>query len=193
MRAFLEQAKKEFDSFFGIVGHEPPVILLDSRKAMDAIWGRKTEKWLVGCVRNGAIYIFDPKVYSKVSDHKANEFFQTLKHEYCHIYFNQITRGGNPRWLNEGLACVLSGKKISYDKIPGNMFLEVFKYYERHGAEAYGISQFWVERLLRKFGRRKIAALIKNLAQVRNENAFGRAFKMHLGIPYTRAALKKLL
>lgn len=109
---FLIASKKELDAFFNSNVPVPVVYLLDSRKELDLIWQQKTEKWVVGGTKFGAIFILDPKIYTKESSHKdPSDFWKTLKHEYCHIYFRHITKGVHPLWLHEGLASYLAGQK----------------------------------------------------------------------------------
>ena len=45
-KRFLQATRKELERFFGIKIDKPLVYLIDSRKEIDRIWGKRTERWL---------------------------------------------------------------------------------------------------------------------------------------------------
>ena len=162
---FLKKTKKELDAFFGFEVREPAVLLLTSRKQLDSLWERKTEKWEVGGTRtlkgtqNGIIFILSPEVYCRQSTHKDPKvFWKTLKHEYCHIYFQQITGSSRPIWFNEGLASYMAGQKKS-----GGNPMDVFDYFDIGGEGVYQVGYFWVNFLVENFGEKKIKQLANAL------------------------------
>ncbi len=189
--SFLEATKKELTAFFNSSVPEPLIFLLESRLELDLIWGQKTEKWVVGGTKNGSIFILDPKVYTQQSSHKdKNDFWKTLKHEYCHIYFRYITKGVNPLWLHEGLASYLADqKKICDDP------LDVFSYFDKPGKGLYNAGYFWVDLLIEKFGKAKFLRLIKSLEPKPNltENIFSARFCKIYGFKFDKNALTKLI
>jgi len=130
---------------------------------MNLVWGRETEKWFVGAMKNNSIYIFHPDVFAQVSSHPEEKFWETLKHEYCHAYYTQITKMHYPFWLNEGLASHLSGKKIFLSDGYRDKLLNVFDYFDKMDKDGYMIGQYWVEYLLQNFGKDKLVELIKNI------------------------------
>ncbi len=132
---------------------------------MDLVQGRKTERWLVAVAKQGKIFIFDPKVFAKVSNHKAEEFWMILRHELCHLYYEGLTGGRYPVWLNEGLACHFSGKKLILKNGDQKKLPRVFDYFDRADKDVYLIGQFWVEYFLKKFGRNKLMKLIKGIKE----------------------------
>ncbi|MFA5127228.1 MAG: hypothetical protein WC465_04520 [Patescibacteria group bacterium] len=162
LSAFLTATKEEFDNFYDFKATEPLLFFVPSRQDLDLIMGKKTEKWFVGVTKNNAIFILDKNIYAKESNHKAKNFWLTLKHEYSHIYYSQMTNSHYPCWLNEGLACYLSGKKLILSK-DYNSALDVFNYFDKSGSNVYMIGQFWVEFLIKKFGKKKLVRLIKSL------------------------------
>ena len=88
------------------------MFFVQSRKEYDKLFGYKTEPWQVARTENGAIFNLDPKIYTKESDHKDIKSFRlVLQHEYVHLYYRKLTNTGDPRWINEGLACYLAGQK----------------------------------------------------------------------------------
>lgn len=189
---FIKKTKAEFENFFKFTVKEPPIFLLNSRHDMDIVWGKKTKEWFAGAVKNRNIYIFNPGIFSQVSSHKKDDFWQILKHEYCHVFFLQIANTNRPLWLNEGLACHLSGKKITFDRIEKEKFLGVFKYFDTVDKEAYAIGQFWVEKLIKKFGKTKLIELINELFPDISENDFAKKFQKIYKIKYNSRSFEKM-
>ncbi len=163
LELFIKDIKKEFDVFFDFKIKDPSLYFVASRKDFDLIVGRKTEDWLVAIARANSIYILDRKIFAKESNHKKEEFWLTLKHEYSHIYYSQIIKSHYPVWLNEGLASHLSGKKIIIKEKDQKQPLNVFDYYKKSGKDVYMVSQYWVEFLLKEYGQEKFIKLIKSL------------------------------
>jgi len=160
---FLASVTKEYNSFFNFKINDPLIYIVTSRKDFDLIVGRKTENWLVAITRGNNIYILDKEKFSKESNHKSEDFWQTLRHEYSHVYYTQITHSHFPRWLNEGLAGYLSNKKLIIDdKIQSKIF-NIFFDFNKCNADTYRIGQFWVKQMIKKFGKRKLLELIKSL------------------------------
>ncbi len=190
---YINKIQLELGKFFDYKIKKPPIFFIDSRKDMDIFFGEKTKDWLVGTVRNGAIYIFNPEVFERESSHQKIEFWKTLKHEYCHIYYNQITRSIYPVWLNEGLAGYISGKKLNYEGKPKNYFLDVISYFYNHESKVYLIGQFWVEHLINKFGSKKLIELIKTLEQPIDEKQFALKFYKVYKIRFNKSSLTKLI
>lgn len=192
---FVENTKKEFDVFFDIEIDEPLFFFLDSRNDLETIWGKKTERWFVGAFKNGNIYILHPQVYSKESSHKKEEFWETLKHEYCHFYYTQLTKNYYPVWLNEGLASFLSGKKLILREDYKTKVLNVFNYFDKVDKDVYFIGQFWVEYLLKKYGKKKFLRLIKSFNSDSNFNysKFIKSFYLVYGFKFNKKSLAKLL
>lgn len=191
IKKFLDSTKDELGTFFDFKVAEPLVYLVDSRKSLDLIWGKPTENWFVGGARDNCIYILNPEVFSVQSSHKnPAEFWQVLKHEYCHIYYKQITGTSYPLWLNEGLANYLAGQ----EKIGGNP-LAVFKYFDKGGNEVYRVGYFWVKLLLDRFGDKKLKELVVSLKahSVLTESKFAVAFKKTYKVDFNEKGLKTLL
>jgi hypothetical protein len=187
----LKKSGKELDKFWGITVDPPLVFLVKSRKEIDKFWGRKTESWMSAWTTNGTIFILDPKVYEKESDHKLEHFWKTIKHEYCHLYYRRVAGVGVPRWLNEGLACYLAEqvKKTSEKKV----LLRVNDFYDKGGSEVYGLGYFWAKMLVEKFGKAKLMKLLKGMKPVMKQKQFGEHFKKVYGFSLTKTDLSKLV
>lgn len=188
---FLKKTKKELEAFFKIKIAEPNIFLLDSRKELDLIWGQKTESWVVGGTKFGLIYILDPKAYIKESSHTdKNDFWRTLKHEYCHIFYKTLTGGYTPLWLHEGLALYLAGQKKKCRQP-----LDVFFYFYKPGPELYGVGYYWVEFLIKKFGKDKMLSLINGLKEEKQltEKSFSKLFFSVYGFKYNKTHFAKAI
>lgn len=190
---FINKTQEELNNFFEFKADEPLLFLVDSRKDLDLIWGKPTEKWFVGAVKNGNIYIFNPKVYAKESIHKKEEFWQILKHEYCHIYYTQITKSHYPVWLNEGLASYVSGKKLILKDDHRDKLLDLFSYFNKADSGVYMVGQFWVECLIEKFGKKKLIRLVKSFNDGMDERQFAVNFYKVYGFKFNKNSLLKFL
>lgn len=173
---FLESTKNELDIFFEFKSTEPLIFFLDSRSELDLIWGGRTERWFVGAFKNNSIYIFNPEAYFRESSHKKEEFWITLKHEYCHACYTQITKSHYPIWLNEGLASYISGKKLALTGDYQDKLLNVFDYFDNVDKGAYAVGQFWVEFLIKKYGKKKFLKLLKSFDKAFNSRQFANRF-----------------
>ena len=177
----------------GIQIKPPLLFFVNSRKTIDTLWGKKTERWLTAWVNEkNSIFILHPKKYLKESDHKnIRHFWQTLKHEYCHLYFKKLAHGTNyPKWLNEGLACYLASQE---KPIPTKEeAIKIFNYFKRTDKDIYKISYFWVSLLIKKYGSRKLLRLIKSLRQEITEHKFSANFYRIYRFRYSKKEFQKL-
>lgn len=190
---FLKKTKTELNDFFQFEAREPLLFFVDNRKDIDLIWGKKTEEWFVGAAKNNSIFIFHPKIFEQVSCHKKEKFWNVLKHEFCHIYYTQITKSIYPVWLNEGLASYISGKKLFLKDEQKKDLLNIFLYFKTIDKNGYSLGQYWVECLLQKFGKDKFIQLIKTLPQEMNEKKFADIFYKIYGYKYNKIGFKKIL
>ncbi|OGY93725.1 MAG: hypothetical protein A2406_04125 [Candidatus Komeilibacteria bacterium RIFOXYC1_FULL_37_11] len=195
LQAFLATTQREFNSFFHFKIVEPLIFLVTTRRDLDLLVGRKTERWFVGMTKNNCIYILDKKKFAKQSNHKEEDFWQTLKHEYSHIYYTQITKSHYPFWLNEGLACLLSGKKLVLKKDSKDKLVNVLSYFNHRDRDIYMVGHYWVEYLLKNYGKRKLVQLIKNLnfkSEINSRQFVDKFFKIY-GFRFTKTNLMKMI
>jgi len=188
---FLSETKKGLSDFFGVKTEQPNVFFVNSRKDINKIWGTKTENWMSGWAKNGNIFILNPKIYTKESNHTKKHFWQTIKHEYCHLYFKQLTGTSYPKWLNEGLACYLAGqvkKKPAQEEA-----LRVFNYFQKGDQQIYSVGYFWVRFLIEKFGRKKFLTLLNLLEPELTENKFKFIFLKVYKIDFSKKDLNLLI
>ena len=188
---FLIKTEKELNKFFQIKLESPIVILLNSRQDIDKIYGKKTPAWLVGFVRKNIIFILHPSVYTKESSHKSvKDFWKTLKHEYCHLYYKQLAANTYPSWLNEGLACFLAKQKKPKPELNEALFILDDKKQGKY--DIYKVGYFWADLFIRKFGRRKMLNLIKAMRPKMNKSEFGKIFNRVYKIKFIRKDLEQL-
>jgi hypothetical protein len=193
MEKILEEINQELGLFFNFKAEQPLLFLVDSRKDMDLIWGKKTESWFVGAFKQGNIYILNPDIFEKESSHRKEEFVQILKHEYCHAYYTQLTNGHSPSWLNEGLACFLSGKKLILKDDYKDKLLNIFSYFKNVNADVYRVGQYWVQFLLKKFGKKKFISLIKAMRLISDEQQFADKFYEIYGFKFSHSSFHKFI
>lgn len=192
LNSFIKKTQRELSDFFGIQVFFPNIFFIQSRKQFDDIWKMKSKKWMSGGADGRNIFILDPSIYTKESDHKNLEhFWKTLKHEYCHLYYRKITGTGFPKWLNEGLANYLANqikKEPTKEKA-----LEVFDYYNKSDWQIYDIGYFWVKLLIEKFGKKKLLTLVKSINSQTIEKEFAESFYQIYKFRYSRTDFEKLL
>ena len=189
---FISSTQKELENFFHTKIEPVNIFLIDSRKDIDKIWGKKTEKWLTAWTKNNNIFILNLKNYIRESDHKdIKHFWQALKHECSHLYFKQLTQANYPKWLNEGLACYLAGQ-IKKHPVPEEA-LRVFDYFQKTDREIYAIAYFWVKLLIDRFGKGKILELVSRINSQMTEKQFRKNFYRVYGINYSKKDLEALL
>jgi len=191
LKKFLIKTEKELNNFFQIKLESPLVILLNSRKDINKIFGKKTPTWLVGFIRKNSIFILHPKVYTKESSHKSRQdFWKTLKHEYCHLYYKKITGNTCPDWLNEGLACFLA-KQVK-PKLNIDESLDVLKNFPVGKGDVYKIGYFWVGLLLKKFGKLRLIKLLRSFKPETSEHDFAKIFYKIYKIKFDNKGLEKI-
>ncbi len=192
MKEFLKSTQKELDNFYNTSIKNPSIFFIDSRKEIDNIWGKKTEEWFSAWAKDGNIFILNPQVYTKESSHKdIKHFWQSLKHEYCHLYYKKITGAGKPKWLNEGLANYLAGqvkKKPTREEA-----LRVFDYYQKIDWRIYNIGYFWTKLLIDKFGKKKLLTLIEDIDFQTTEKEFAKKFHQVYRLYYSKTDFEKIL
>ncbi len=199
---FLEKICKEsindLNVFYEINWTEylPRIIVVDSRKTIDSLKGKKTESWLIGWSEGKTIYVLDRNSFEKESDHAYDPatYSAFIKHELSHSFYNVVSGGQQkPIWLNEGVAIYTSGQN-NFKKVPAafNKFLE---FYDRGGKDVYGEAGFFVQTLVEKFGKQKLLDLIKESKNLKTKEEFENFFVKEYGfsLDYKEINEKKLI
>lgn len=152
----------------------------------------KSQKWMVGGANGNNIFILDPKIYTKESDHKnINHFYETLAHEYAHIAIREFCGHNKPKWLNEGLSCYLAKQEKTIP--PKENLLKIFNYYEKSDKDIYNVGYFWTKFFIKNFGKEKVLKLLKSINYNADEKQFAKIFYKIYGVNYSKKDLNKLL
>ena len=110
VEADVKKAFDFVDKFFLIKTGKIIVRVYNNRLDFNKFLNRKTETWLVANASNNSeIDILSPLAMKNESSHSENEFLAILKHEFTHIFINNLAKGADiPLWLNEGLAAYVA-------------------------------------------------------------------------------------
>lgn len=181
IRAAYEEGMKVLNEFWGIswVENTPDVFVLDSRKDIDRIRGKKTESWVVAWASQYVkrIFVLDRNIIGQESSWKytPETYTALIKHELGHLFFRSVSKGRCiPLWLNEGCSGYLSGQTLLKKKpVKFEKFLES---YSETKEGLYTESGFVVELLVNKFGKEKLIHLVRSLADIDGEDKFKKAF-----------------
>ena len=175
-----ESSVKELGEFYGInwVENKPKIIIINDRKTIDKLRGRKTEDWVKGWADFGnGVYLLDPLKYKTESSHtySKDSFRALIKHELGHLFFGIVVKNRKvPIWLNEGTTIYLSGQnKLKKEVTEFKTFLS---FYIKGGAGVYTESGFFVEMLVEKFGKKKFLSFLKSLQKIKNRKEFDSLF-----------------
>lgn len=186
----LRENQRELDEFFGMRHPLPLIILLESRKQIDAYWDEKTPRWVVGWTRGNAIFLLRSDRYAKESVfHTMKDYWQVVKHEQVHIYEHDFVHGDIPRWCSEGLACFLAGQKNR--KPTKKELCLALKEFNIHDGRVYHVGLFIVQNLLRRFGRKKMLLLLTMFRQKSTSSTL--AFRKVYGKQWNRPFLEGMI
>jgi hypothetical protein len=178
----IKSALSQVLSFFNKGKLSFKIIFLEKRSELDKIRGYKTKKWEVGgYYGKSIIFIFDKRVFDKVSNHPKKYFYSTLVHEIVHVYTEKVFKFVYPIWLTEGIA----GTIAKQDK-------EITKYHKKNLRKAYSnrdweretyytSSCMFTKYLLLTFGKKKIIKLMDSLEIYGKKSDFYKKFKEILG------------
>jgi hypothetical protein len=188
-------AMRELGDFYNIkwTHHTPNIIVVDDRKTIDALRKEKTEPWLVGWTdKSQNFHVLNFKKFGKESSHRySREHYEALiKHELSHLFVDILTGGQHnfrPVWLNEGIALYTAGQN-KFRRKPLK-FHEFLAFYDHGGAGVYQESGFFVEMLVKKFGKEKLFRLIRATKKAPSKKAFDAKFKIYSA---SRSATKRL-
>lgn len=193
---FYEKAMEELKDFYAINWNEntPVLFLVDSRKDYDVLTNQKTEDWEVAChLGNNKIILISPENYEKESIHKYSdeEYFSLIKHEISHLFYQILSQGQGPIWLDEGFAIFTSGELKKKEGVKN--FENFLAYYSFSDENVYKESGFAVEVLIKKFGKNKVLNFLKKLPNIQNEVDFKEEFEKYFGFKPEYKAFNTLI
>ena len=192
------KSMKELDEFFdlGWIKNTPFIFIVPDRKTIDKLYREKTEDWIVAWAQSSSriVYILDRKNFEKESNHKYSkeEYIARIKHELAHMFVFAYSKLFliRPCWLEEGIAIYLSGQNKFKDK--PKEFKSFLASYEKREKEVYNESGFFIELLVKKFGKDKLLTLIKSLKDIKSEVEFNNMFKKIYGFELNYKEVNKI-
>jgi len=173
----------ECQDFFGVkIKNIPKITFIYSREEMDELLGRKTEPWVRAVTRPSGLYFIHPSKIAELTPHKKDDYWQAVKHEMSHWFYNQITgtHNGEPRWFAEGLAMYMAGQKTLLPT-PTEESVTT-KYYACTDNEVYRWGSFMVVNLAENYGKEKIVSLVRKINSKTTPESFATDFKNEFGI-----------
>ena len=174
-----EEAMEDLNSFYEINWkYNPPrLVIVDDRKTINLLKGKETENWVTGWSEGTNVYVLNRDNFEKESNHKYNpdSYSATIKHELSHSFYRILSNGNNnPRWLNEGMAIYTSGQD-KFKKKPTE-FSKFLEFYDHGGSGVYDEPDFFIEGLVKKFGKQKLLNFIKEQSKHKTKEEFERFF-----------------
>lgn len=147
------------------------VRVYNNRLDFNKFLNRQTESWLVANTsNNNEIDILSPAAMQNESSHGKNEFLPILKHEFTHLFIDNLAKGrAIPMWLNEGFAAYIAKqhqKNVEPIYLEDNFCKKLDTqrgWNENVNFGAYTISALFVNFLIRKYSLVKIKKLIFSL------------------------------
>ncbi len=182
--------------FFGhSLKNKHAVHLVYKREEMDSILNIKIKSWLVGtATKDGIIYIFSPKIFSKVSNHPTSDFEPILTHELAHIFNNDFFKFSQPIWLREGIAGYVAEQYKNKKPKKINDFKKLHNKKDWNRDPNYTQSFCFTVFLIEKFGRNEFLQFLKILSKENNNDYnftdFSKSFIDYFGISFNQTALE---
>lgn len=113
----FEKFTKKMEDIFGIKTPNVNIKEVKTRDEFNSKTGvTHSEKWICARATHDRIIIFSKDKFKKETGHNEESWLNVLKHEMVHMFYNKANQGTLPIWLNEGLACVLSGQNFKETK-----------------------------------------------------------------------------
>jgi hypothetical protein len=173
----VDEALPDLEGKLGVILSYPPqIVLATSQEEFDRITGGTLPTWSQGVSfpERGAIVLKSPAF-----SHDIQTCHRTAVHELVHLMVGQKSGHQVPRWLNEGLALMLSGEGPGKPLMPLSralwsgglqplMAVEQVDAYPNAQAElAYLQSYHATEFLIRQYGWETLRRLLDELGQGR--------------------------
>lgn len=150
------------------------------------------------------IVMIDPQRYRRSY---PLSFWTNLKHECVHIAWRCLTGTLKPYWLSEGVAEFISGRRLKTKQDSCWLYIDKERRYrfvtpysvlrlkanDPNNNKAYWLGKFWVEKMVRHLGWRKIRSLIVSLREDDEQADFRLKFHNCLGIPFARRGLQSII
>jgi len=195
VESIYKKSIKKLNNFFNLnwINNTPSIHIIDDRKTIDSMMGKKTPGWVIGYINQNSICILNYKNLEKESSHHYKNKYSTEKkyylgmipHELAHVFSKAVNPNiYTPVWLWEGIALYLGGQNVT-DKKPlkFNNFLNFYYIHGESRPNVYTEAGFAVEFLVKKYGKEKLLELIKAIEKDMSESDFAKLFKKIYNIP----------
>ncbi len=156
------------------------VLLFYSRKAFDKERECKTARWEHAFANKKRIAIFAPSVYERLTSHKLREYCPTITHELSHIFYMNLVKTYTPRWLLEGLAMNMDGRKYLWHGKFDTKYLYFSKINYEYIGKFYRSSYLMTKSLIKKKGKIELMRLISLYAKNPVKNNYLRLFNKEI-------------
>ena len=195
LEKIYSESMKDLGVFYEInwIENTPSINIVDDRKTINLMKGRRTEEWLVGWSNGNKVYILNRDNLEKESNHKYDpeRYSALIKHELSHSFYEVLSNNiHKPVWLCEGVAIHTSGQN-KFKKQPVE-FKEFLKFYEIGGSGVYEESGFFIQFLIEKFGKEKLLNLIKSSKNTKTEEEFNELFTREYGFDLNYSEINRI-
>lgn len=179
---------KELNDFYGMnwIYNVPKIFIVNSGEDKNLLRGNSKNEWAVGWTPGrDTVFIMDRlKIKTETSqteNYSKNRYKALIKHELSHLFFKILVNYNNYNivWLWEGVAIYTSGQN-QFKKRPEKLS-QFLSFYDDHMSKdgkksVYYESGFFVEMLVKKFGKEKLLKFLRSLQKIKNKKEFDNLF-----------------
>lgn len=183
--SIINESLSELTDFFQFsLETKPCLVIVDSHKHFEEIYGYKAPMWLTGLSLGNVIFILDPLKWSTESNKEflPEKLKQQIKHELAHQYYRYLAHKNNPKWLSEGMSLFLADQLKYHPKNSDfDNFLKFTDKTEMDGLSVYQESGSVVKKIVEKYGKEKLLELIRSCRGISSDDDFQNSFKSIFG------------
>lgn len=190
----------EFNDFFetGWTRNTPKLFVVPDRATINALRETETEDWIIGWAHGTFIFVLAREKFTSESSHPEPtdaRYHALIRHELIHVFFQHVTGGYVPIWLNDGLCIALSGQLA--EKPRPEKFTSFLDFHDSGGKGGlYDESGFAARLLIRHFGREKLLQLLRGIRDAGpglSPEKFASLFTATYGVPLEYGTFDGLL
>lgn len=139
--SIIEDFRLKLVDFFGVDVRDTPIFVCDEVEFSPFKYDSYIVAMTVYLPKAPAIFILE----QSVSGRDYDAWLNVIKHELVHVFYYSKNHVGLPKWLNEGLAMILSGQKMV-----GTSFTiqDLMKYADKMDERGYGVGYSAVSELM---------------------------------------------
>jgi hypothetical protein len=154
---FIERSKQRYDIWFGFQRPWPVIVISPNLRIYRQSYGHSWSKQSVGWASWTTIHLLNRQAIRP--KRSQADWLKTLAHEHAHQYVYAIAGQKIPRWLHEGIPCVLAKQKRRADK---DYLIKYFTTTDPKGSE-YITGYVIVSRMLKRYGRGKFLRFLNEV------------------------------